>query len=96
MQSNVEDYIEYNWFDHEDETGPMLIGELQNYDEVEIGSDNDLADAFGMALFQDISCEIRPMDLNATESENDRFKLSFERDSQDTNFGMLKHGEMDI
>lgn len=41
---------------------PELINQLQNYDEVEIGSDNDLADAYGIALMQDTSSELAPRD----------------------------------
>ena len=37
-----------------------LIDQLGNYDEVEIGSDNDLADAYGIALVQDKSFDVIP------------------------------------
>ncbi len=67
MQSDIEDNIEQNWF-------PMLIDEYQNYDEVEIDSDNDLADADGIALIQDISCEVKPKDLSNTERD-DTFEM---------------------
>lgn len=50
MQSAISDYCGDIWF-------PELINQLQNYDEVEIGSDNDLADAYGIALMQDVSSE---------------------------------------
>lgn len=74
LQTWVEDYINQCWF-------PTLIDELQNYDEVEIESDNDAADALGIALIQDISCELRPMDMSA-KLEDDRFKLQdYEYDS---------------
>lgn len=97
MQSNVEDYIDDHWFDHEDETGPMLLGELQNYDEVETGSDNDLADAFGISLIQDVSCEQRPVNDSEKESENDRFRLSFEKEGYfDENKQMFRNGEQDM
>lgn len=46
IQTCILDYCQYIWF-------PDLISQLQNYDEVEIGSDNDLADAYGIALIQD-------------------------------------------
>lgn len=50
MQSAIFDHCGDIWF-------PELINQLQNYDEVEIGSDNDLADAYGIALMQDVSSE---------------------------------------
>lgn len=53
---------------------PELVNQLGNYDEVEIGSDNDLADAFGLALMQDVSCEVRPRDNDAIDMP-DRFHL---------------------
>lgn len=96
MQSNIEDHIQDHWFDHEDENGPRLIGEIQNYDEVEIGSDNDLADAFGIALIQDVSCEFRPVDNSATESEADRFRLSFEKNIYTSSSATFRNGEMDM
>jgi hypothetical protein len=34
-----------------------------------IGSDNDLADAYGLALMQDVSCDVRPRDQNNNESD---------------------------
>lgn len=73
MQSHIEDYGHTIWF-------AELINQLGNYDEVEVGSDNDLADAYGIALVQDKSCEIKPKDL--TENKiNDRYKLpEFESD----------------
>lgn len=90
MQTNIYDYVQYNWF-------PELINELGNYDEVEIGSDNDLADAYGMCLFQDVSCDFRPTDNNSTESENDRFRLSFEKEGYfDENKQIFKNGEQDV
>jgi hypothetical protein len=70
MQRHIEDYSENIWFNSSVATGPNLIDELQNYDEVEIGSDNDLADAYGIALVQDISCETRPKDTEKEDQEN--------------------------
>lgn len=67
MQTHIVDHVQDIWF-------PELINQLGNYDEVEIGSDNDLADAYGIALMQDVSCEVRPFDLNDNTTE-DRFKL---------------------
>ncbi len=96
MQSNIEDHIQDHWFDHEDENGPRLIGEVQNYDEVEIGSDNDLADAWGLSLVQDVSCEFRPVDNSATELEADRFRLSFEKDIHNASSTTFRNSEMDM
>lgn len=68
MQSHIEDYCQDIWF-------PELINQLGNYDEVEIGSDNDLADAYGIALMQDISCDIKPRDDN-DDTVNDKYSLT--------------------
>lgn len=67
MQSDVEDNIQEIWF-------PELINQLGNYDVVEVGSDNDLADAYGLALMQSVSFDIKPRDTT-DESVNDRFNL---------------------
>lgn len=67
MQAHVEDYCGEIWF-------PELINQIGNYDEVEIGSDNDLADAYGIALMQDISCDVRPRDEEADNVDH-RFDL---------------------
>ena len=56
MQSAVDYYCKNIWF-------PELISQLQNYDHVEIGSDNDLADAYGIALMQDASDDNQSRDL---------------------------------
>lgn len=83
MQSAIIDNGKDIWF-------PELINQLQNYDEVEIGSDNDLADAYGMALMQDVSCDIKPRNLEA-EVITDRFDLP--QFVSDGNGGMvLKNG----
>jgi len=75
METHIEDYGHLIWF-------PALISELGNYDEVEIGSDNDLADAYGIALMQDISCEIRPKNTEENVVKN-RFELTqFEDDGK--------------
>ncbi len=60
MQQNIEDYVDQMWFPH-------LIDELQNYDEVEIGSDNDLADAWAIALVQDLCADLKPKDITISE-----------------------------
>jgi hypothetical protein len=53
MQSAVDYFCNQIWF-------PELLNQLQNFDIAYIGSDNDLADAYGMALMQDVSFEIQP------------------------------------
>lgn len=57
MVSLMDTAIYYNgdqiWFDE-------LINQLQNFDEVEEGSDNDLADAYGISLMQNASMEAPP------------------------------------
>ena len=67
MQTSIHDYSQNIWF-------PELINQLGNFDEVEIGSDNDLADAYGIALMQSISVVAAPRDDNTKESE-DPFSL---------------------
>ena len=67
MQADIEDNVENIWF-------PELINQLGNFDEVEIGSDNDLADAYGLSLMQDVSCEVKPRDNEANDIP-DRFEL---------------------
>jgi hypothetical protein len=52
MQSAVIDHGKDIWF-------PDLIKQLANYNQVTIGSDNDLADAYGIALMQN-SNEVVP------------------------------------
>lgn len=70
MQTAIVDHCHEIWFNSDLDVGPNLITELQNYDMVAIGSDNDLADAYGIALMQDISCDSRPKDI--TEDAKDR------------------------
>jgi len=73
MQSHVNDYCDQIDF-------PELLDQLGNYDEVAKDSDNDLADAFGIALMQDISCDIKPKDQSENKIQN-RFDLpQFEDD----------------
>lgn len=67
MQSWIEDFIDGCWF-------PELVGQLGNFDEVEIGSDNDLADALGIALMQDVSMPTAPRD-NTKMNEKNPFVL---------------------
>lgn len=86
MQSHIEDYVQHNWF-------PMLIDELQNYDEVTTDSDNDLADAYGIALIQNISCEIKPKDLSNNDKD-DTFELPEYFLDKDGDV-MVRHGNSD-
>lgn len=71
MVSLMDTAIYYNgdqiWFDE-------LINQLQNFDEVEEGSDNDLADAYGISLMQNASMEAPPSN-NDDESIDDMFNL---------------------
>lgn len=82
MQAHIEDYSKDIWFNSSIADGPNLIDELQNYDEVEIGSDNDLADAYGIALMQDISCDQKVKDTSKTD-EDDTFDLPEYYEGQD-------------
>lgn len=67
MQAHIIDHVQDIWF-------PELINQLGNFDEVEVGSDNDLADAYGIALMQDVSCDVKPRDEN-DETLDDRYIL---------------------
>lgn len=67
MQSAIFDHSTNIWF-------PDLIKELTDFDETEDESDNDLADAYGIALMQDISDTAPPRDNKAT-SQNNPFSL---------------------
>jgi len=66
MESDIYYNVENIWFNHTEELTDGtkiqcdLINQLGNFDEVEIGSDNDLADAYGISLMQDVSCEYQP------------------------------------
>lgn len=68
MQTAIYDYVQNIWFEE-------LIDQLGNYDEVEIGSDNDLADAYGIALVQDVSLNVAPRDDSFMQQE-DPFSLN--------------------
>lgn len=72
MQTHVVDHCDKIDF-------PELLNQVGNYDEIEIGSDNDLADAYGIALMQDISCEIAPRDNEANDIP-DRYDLPVFKD----------------
>jgi hypothetical protein len=67
MQFHLNNHYNKIWF-------PELLDEIASYDEIAKESDNDLADAYGIALMQDISFDIKPRD----DSENtmpDRFDI---------------------
>lgn len=53
MQAAIDYFGENIWF-------PELLNQLQNFDIAYIGSDNDLGDAYGIALLQDGAEEISP------------------------------------
>jgi hypothetical protein len=63
------------WFNHIEELSNGskvqcdLINQLGNFDESEVGSDNDLADAYGIALVQDVSLEQSPIDEEGTDPD---------------------------
>jgi hypothetical protein len=67
MQTGIYDYCQNIWF-------PQLIDQLGNFDEVEIGSDNDLADAWGISLVQDASLTVPVRDVTENDKE-DPFSL---------------------
>lgn len=53
-----------------------LIEELKNYDEIEIDSDNDLADAYGISLMQDVSMMGKPLSDEDEKNKNKRFEIN--------------------
>jgi len=67
MQSAVDYDVQNIWF-------PELINQLGNFDEVEVGSDNDLADAYGIALMQCVSNNVTPRD-NSQIAKEDPFSF---------------------
>lgn len=68
-------FMQFHLNNHHDKIlFPELLSEIADYDEETVESDNDLADAYGIALCQDFQFEVKPRD----ESENampDRFVL---------------------
>lgn len=70
---------------------PKLIDELKAYDEYTNDSDNDLADALGIALMQDISNSIDPRD-QSTKDRNQKYSIN---DGFDFNPPKLKSLEQD-
>lgn len=67
METHIEDYIDNIHF-------PVLIKEICDYDVETDESDNDLADAYGIALMQDISFELNVKDLSKSDKD-DTFEL---------------------
>ncbi len=67
MQSAIIDQGKQIWF-------PDLIKQLANYNQVTIGSDNDLADAYGIALMQN-SNESTPARNNKDYEDKNVFQL---------------------
>jgi hypothetical protein len=63
MQSAIFDHSTNIWF-------PDLIKELMDFDETEDDSDNDLADAYGIALMQDVSETAPVRDKKETNQNN--------------------------
>lgn len=76
MESAVYYNVDQIWFNHTEEypNGVKiqcdLINQLGNFDETEVGSDNDLADAYGIALMQDVSCDLRVEDESARDIDD--------------------------
>jgi hypothetical protein len=70
---------------------PTLIDELKAYDEYTNDSDNDLADALGISLMQDISNSLNPRD----EKEKDKYNKYLLNDEFSFNPPKLKGIEQD-
>jgi hypothetical protein len=70
MQAGVDYFCDQIWF-------PELLNQLQNFDIAYIGSDNDLGDAYGMALMQDQANQIQPRDSKAW-SDKEMYELGGE------------------
>lgn len=70
MQTHIYDYSTDIWFNSDFDNGPKLINELLDYDIQTLDSDNDLADAYGMALMQCISSDVRPKDTTANKRDD--------------------------
>lgn len=63
-----------------------LINELKDYDEVQVDSDNDLADAYGIAIVQDQSSHLTPRD----GSQEERRKKYLLNDYEGEDYGRPK------
>lgn len=102
MTGLMEAAVYYNskdiWFNHIEELSNGtkvqcdLINQLGNFDELEVNSDNDLADAYGLSLVQDVSCDQSPQDEDEVDPD-ELFNLhagTFDRD------GNYHHGANNI
>ena len=65
---------------------PNLIDELKAYDEYTVNSDNDLADAYGIAIVQNYSTHLKPRDGTA----KDRNKKYLLNDENSGSYGKKK------
>jgi hypothetical protein len=78
MVSLLQTFFDHNagkvWF-------PQVIDEALNYDEYEIGSDNDSVDALGIALIQDADMENQAFDEEAVLASNPFNYGEWEQDS---------------
>ncbi len=72
MQFHVNNHIENIMF-------PELLVEVGDYDEIAKESDNDLADAYGIALMQDVANEVVPRNEEANDIP-DRYDLPVFKD----------------
>jgi hypothetical protein len=63
MQSAIDFHSENMWFDQH-------IEQVSNFDEVEVDSDNDLADAWGIMLMQIVSDGTKPRDNKQVMADN--------------------------
>lgn len=68
-----------------------LIDELKNYDEIETDSDNDLADAYGICLMQDVSMESKPLNDEEAHQRESKFSLNDWENSSELNWGTTDH-----
>lgn len=75
MQFHVNSYCHEIWF-------PELLSQIITYDEGAKDSDNDLADAYGIALMQDISFDIAPRDTEYFNEIANRFDLPVFKDGR--------------
>lgn len=63
LQSAIDYDVQNVWF-------PRVIKQVSEFDVVEEDGDNDLADAWGIALMQSVSNNITPRDNSQTQKEN--------------------------
>jgi len=68
-----------------------LIEELKNYDEIEVGSDNDAADALGICLMQDASMDAKPLNDEDSEKRESRFRLNATETASEWNYETRDH-----